>query len=119
MQRNPRADELAMIQSELPEVTSIDCSDLNDDLAGGLYLLNQLDHYLCVSNTNLHLRAALRKRCDVLVPVAGDFRWPHANPASTASQSRSPWFSDFPLYRQRMDGSWKEALAAAKQALKL
>lgn len=119
MQRNPRVEELVMIQSELPEVTSIDCSDLNDDLVGGLYLLNQLDHYLCVSNTNLHLRAALRKRCDVLVPVAGDFRWPHASPTAAGTQSRSPWFNEFPLYRQKMDGSWKEALAAAKQALKL
>jgi len=124
MQRNPLPEELALIQRELPEVTSIDCSDLNDDLIGGLYQLNQLDHYLCVSNTNLHLRAALRKRCDVLVPVAADFRWPgtrwpNTQSATGGSQARSPWFSEFPLYRQRMDGSWQEALANARQALKL
>jgi len=119
MQRNPRPDEVALIQSELPEVTSIDCSDLNDDLIGGLYMLNQLDHYLCVSNANLHLRAALRKRCDVLVPVAADFRWPNTPKTSDDAPLRSPWFGEFPLYRQRMDGSWSEALVNAQRALKI
>lgn len=119
MQRNPIPEELVLIQGELPEVTSIDCSDLNDNLIGALYLLNQLDRYLCVSNTNLHLRAALRKRCDVLVPVAGDFRWPNTRPNAPGAPQKSPWFGEFPLYRQRLDGSWAEALAAARNAMNL
>ena len=112
LQRNPHAEELALIQSELPQVTSIDCSDLNDDLCGALWLLNQLDHYVCVSNTNLHLRHCLRKRCDVLAPVAGDFRWPN-------TRDNSPWFANCPVYHQQHDGDWLAALGEVQRALQL
>jgi len=112
LQRNPNPEELALIQSELPQITSIDCSDLNDDLCGALWLLNQLDHYVCVSNTNLHLRHCLRKRCEVLAPVAGDFRWPN-------TRDNSPWFSNCPVYHQQHDGDWLSALGEVQHSLGL
>jgi hypothetical protein len=39
----------------------------------------------------------------VLIPHPPEWRWGLA--------SRSPWFPEAPLYRQRVDGDWSEAFA--------
>jgi hypothetical protein len=69
-----------------------------------LALLALLDDYVTVSNTNVHLRAAVNRGCRVLIPSPPEFRW-------MAAGSVSPWFPDCRIYRQGPDGSWDEALA--------
>lgn len=80
-----------------------DASDMNDDLEDALALLDVLDEYVCVSNTNTHLRAALGKTAKVLVPFPPEWRW-------MAEGSESVWFPGFGVYRQTPERSWKIAL---------
>lgn len=81
-----------------------DMSEMNDDLESMLALLGQIDDYVCVSNTNLHLRASLRKPSRVLVPNPPEFRW-------MAEGETSPWFPESRIYRQAADGDWSKALS--------
>jgi Tfp pilus assembly protein PilF len=81
-----------------------DLSALNDDLEAMLALLDRLDDYVAVSNTNVHLRASAGRPSRVLVPMPADWRWLSAG-------GESPWFPGSWIYRQAKDGDWDGALA--------
>ena len=68
-----------------------------------LALLALIDDYIGVSNTNMHLRAAVGKTARVLVPTPPEWRW-------MAEGQESPWFPGFTVYRQGYDGGWEGAL---------
>ena len=68
-----------------------------------------LDEYIGVSNTNMHLRAAVGKSGRVLVPHPADYKWMAAG--------RSPWFPAFKVYRQSVDGGWGTAFASLSSDL--
>ena len=103
LQRQPKAGEVEELTAACgPRV--VDLSALNADLEGIHALLAQLDDYVCVSNTNVHLCAALGRPARVLVSRAVEFRW-------MAEGERSPWFAGFPVYRQGPKGDWDEAMA--------
>ncbi|RPJ44071.1 MAG: hypothetical protein EHM16_16420 [Betaproteobacteria bacterium] len=80
-----------------------DFSDLNDDLESMLALLELIDDYVGVSNTNMHLRAAAGRAARVLVPNPPEWRW-------LALGRASPWFPQFTVYRQSLRGDWNDAL---------
>ena len=67
-----------------------------------LALMDVLDDYVGVSNTNMHLRALLSKPAKVLVTHPAEYRW--------MSSGSSAWFPNFKLYRQSQTGSWDIAL---------
>src|SRR3990167_2888486 len=73
-----------------------------------LAVMNQLDEYVCVSNTNVHLRAGLGKTSRVLVPEPPEFRW--------GLGVASPFFPGCRVYRQR-GGAWQPALNQLKDDL--
>lgn len=100
LQREPRADE-----ARLPGADFTAC---NDDLEDMLALMALIDHVVGVSNTNMHLRAAVGGKAHVLVTHPAEYRW-------MASGETSPWFPDFRLYRQGADGSWDAALGALRR----
>jgi tetratricopeptide (TPR) repeat protein len=83
----------------------LDAAAMNDDLEEALALLDVLDDYVGVSNTNTHLRAALGKAGTVLVPSPPEWRW-------AAAGAESPWFPGFRLVRQTPQRVWDPALAA-------
>jgi tetratricopeptide (TPR) repeat protein len=101
IQRAPLADETATLATLVGRPVH-DLSSVNDDLARMLALLSVIDDYVGVSNTNMHLRAALRRPARVLVPHPPEFRW-------LARGDRSPWFPEFTVYRAESD--WDAALA--------
>ncbi|MFN7088135.1 MAG: tetratricopeptide repeat protein [Burkholderiales bacterium] len=103
LQRHPAAGQIEALARALGQPVH-DFTDLNEDLEGMLALLALIDEYVGVSNTNMHLRAAAGRTAHVLVPCPGEWRW-------LASGSSSPWFPDFRIYRQALDGSWDGALA--------
>ena len=103
LQRQPRAGELDAFAAPAGRALH-DAAFANDDLEDALALLDLLDDYAGVSNTNTHLRAGLGKPARVLVPWPPEWRWLDRG-------ERSPWFTAMPLYRQRADGGWDEALA--------
>lgn len=104
LQRLPQPGEISRFADMLGRPVH-DMTDLNDDLEAMLAVLDGLDDYVCVSNTNTHLRAGLGKPSHVLVPHPADYRW-------MRSGDRSPWFPGAKLYRETLADGWVTALAA-------
>ena len=98
LQRDPKPGEIKAFQEAMGRPVH-DFSTLNDDLEAMLALLALLDDYVGVSNTNMHLRAAVGKTARVLVPTPPEWRW-------MAEGKESPWFPGFSVYRQGYDGGW-------------
>ena len=101
LQRHPAPGEIEAFQETLGRPVH-DLSALNEDLEAMLALLSLIDEYVGVSNTNMHLRAAVGKTARVLVPSPPEWRW-------MAEGRESPWFPGFSVYRQGYDGSWEGA----------
>ncbi len=106
LQRRPADGEVAGFAEALGRPVG-DFTAINDDLEAALALLSLVDDYVCVSNTNVHLRAAVGRRCRVLVPTPPEFRWM----AASVAPRESPWFPGSAVYRQQADGGWDEPLA--------
>ncbi len=109
LQRLPGEGELNAFSGQMGRPAH-DLTALNNDLEAMLALLSLIDDYVGVSNTNMHLRAAVGKPARVLVPAPPEWRW-------MAEGKESPWFPGFTVYRQRQDGNWEPALAALRQDL--
>jgi Flp pilus assembly protein TadD len=108
LQRHPRAEEIEIFTRALGRPAH-DLSDLNENLEDMLALLAELDDYVGVSNTNMHLLAGLGKTARVLIQNPPEWRWLNEG-------SESPWFPGFTLYRQQQTGqppaaSWSDPLA--------
>jgi len=101
VQRNAAPGEIARL-STLSGRPVVDFEDFNQDLPSMLALMALVDEYVGVSNTNLYLRAACGRSARTLVTAPTDWRW-------TERGHRSPWFPDFPLYRECRDRGWQQA----------
>jgi tetratricopeptide (TPR) repeat protein len=109
LQRGPAAGEVA----DLARMSGRPVADFtadNESLEDMLAIVSEVEAYVAVSNTNVHLRAAVSLPTHVLVARPPDWRWMDAG-------ERSPWFPDCPLYRQQSDSSWDDALAALRAAV--
>ena len=104
LQRNPEPGETASLAARATQAVH-DWSSLNDDLEDMLALLKLLDAYVGVSNTNMHLCAAVGSAARVLVPHPPEWRWMSAGDVS-------PWFPGFKIYRQNAVHGWAPALEA-------
>lgn len=103
LQRQPAAGELAAFARALGRPVA-DLSALNDRLEDMAGVLALIDEYVGVSNTNMHIRAGLGAPARVLVPFPPEFRW-------MQSGDHSPWFPEFPLYREQpVPRGWETAL---------
>jgi hypothetical protein len=109
LQRKPAPGEIDALAHALGRPVH-DFTDLNEDLEGMLALLAQIDEYIGVSNTNMHLRASVGRTGRVLVPSQPDCRWMYAGRSSV-------WFPGFTVYRQSPRGDWITALADLKRDL--
>lgn len=109
LQRAPEPGEAEAFAGRLGRPV-LDLSALNDDLEAMLAVLDLLDEQVCVSNTNVHLRAGLGRASRVLVPFPPEFRW-------MKDGAQSPWFPGSPVYREAADGDWTAALAALARDL--
>jgi tetratricopeptide (TPR) repeat protein len=102
VQRHPEAGETERLAGMLG-VPVHDASGLNSDLEMMLALMGLVTEYVGVSNTNMHLRAALGGLARLLVPNPAEWRW-------MAQGRTSPWFPHFSVYRQSTDLSWDDAV---------
>ena len=109
LQRHPVATEIDRLAMACGRPVA-DCTDVNEHLEDMLALLELLDDYVGVSNTNMHLRAATGRTARVLVPNPAEWRWMHGG-------NSTPWFPEFRIYRQSMQGDWSPALAALARDL--
>ncbi len=103
LQRLPRPEDHAAFEAGLGRPAA-DLSAANQDLETMLALLEALDEYVGVSNTNMHLRAAAGRTARVLVPRPYEWRW-------MAAGEFSPWFPGFRIYREERPARWKTAFA--------
>ncbi len=102
LQRNPTSGELdAMSKTLNRPILNVD--EYNNDLERMLCILNLLDRYIAVSNTNIHLRAGLGKQSHVLVPYPSEWRW-------MENGKHSHWFSKCTIYRQSKNRNWDDAI---------
>lgn len=101
VQRLPLEGEIATMSERLGRPVH-DMTALNDDLEAMLALMGRIDEYVCVSNTNVHLRHAVGRPCRVLVPHPPDYRW-------MQDGAESPWFPGAAIYRETADGGWEGA----------
>ena len=100
LQRNPNPRDIDLLEKGLQR-KAFNFSYINNDLEETLAFLSIIDGYLTVSNTNVHLMAALGKSASIFIPHPPEWRW--------ARSAQSPWFPNFPLYRQDSSGSWEKA----------
>lgn len=110
IQRAPEAEEAKAFAAGLGR-PYLDLARLNDKLPDMLALLDSVDEYVAVPNTNLHLREALGKSSQILInrPYQ-DWRWMIAG--------NSPWYPKAHCYRQQPDGSWEGVLQNLQAALR-
>lgn len=109
VQREPLSGETGRLAADLGMPVH-DLSPMNDDLEDMLALMSLVDEYVCVSNTNVHLRASTGLSSRILIPNPPEFRWMTQGP-------ESPWFKGTKLYRQGVDGDWITAFAALRDDL--
>lgn len=101
LQRLPYVEDMKKLGSILPRAI-LDLSAVNENLPSMLALLACLDEYVCVSNTNVHLRAGIGLKGRVLIPEP-EYRW-------GAEGDESPWFEGWKVYRKTNEGGWDAAL---------
>jgi tetratricopeptide (TPR) repeat protein len=109
LQRAPTPEEMQVLSAAAGAPVH-DLSALNDDLVEMLALLAQLDEYVAVSNTNIHLLAGLSRSARVLISHPPEWRW-------MRGEGGSVWFPGFPVYRRGMRRDWSEALERLRRDL--
>ncbi|HWA38072.1 MAG TPA: tetratricopeptide repeat protein [Burkholderiales bacterium] len=109
LQRAPQAADQAAFDAGLGR-KAVDLSALNQDLETMLAVLELVDEYVGVSNTNMHLRAATGRPARVLVPRPYEWRWMYEG-------STSPWFPGFRVYRETREARWAPALGEVARDL--
>lgn len=102
MQRNPRDEENRLLVN-ISNNPVAQLHTYNNDLEDMLALVGILDDYIAVSNTNVHLRAAVGLPTRVLIPFPPEWRW-------LTQGKHSPWYPDITTYRQAANGHWDIAL---------
>jgi len=102
LQRLPASGEVASL-SRAAGRQAHDLSELNERLDEMAAVLALIEDYVGVSNTNMHIRAAVGKTARVLVPFPPEYRWLHAG-------DESPWFPGFRVHRQPNSLDWTQAL---------
>jgi hypothetical protein len=103
IQRDPAAGEIDALSKAIGAPVH-DFTAVNADLEDALALLAQVDDYVGVSSTLVHLRAGVDRNARVLVPFPYEWRWMESGDAS-------PWFPRATVYRQDAQGDWSAALA--------
>ena len=98
------------VETALGKDRVLDASGLDQDLCELLASLSCLDGLVGVSNTNVHLMAALGQGGQLLVPFPPEFRW-------QSDGDFSPWFPRFRVARQNSLGDWSAALAELPMGL--
>jgi len=102
IQRDPGAGEIEALSKAIGAPVH-DFTAVNADLEDALALLVQVDDYVGVSSTLVHLRAGVDRPARILVPFPYEWRWMESGEAS-------PWFPRATVYRQDASGDWSAAL---------
>ena len=112
LQRDVDVEEITTF-SEILGRQAYDFTDYNQDLNKMASLLKLIDHHVSVSNTNVHLRAAVGRPSSVLVPVYTVARiW-------IDKEQSSSWYPGTNIYRQSTELSWDYSFERLQKDLQL
>ena len=112
LQRDVVAEEITAF-SEILGRRVHNFSDYNQDLDKMAALLKLIDHHVTVSNTNVHLRAAVGKSSSVLIPMYTVARiW-------IDQEKSSSWYPGTVIYRQNEKLGWDHSFGRLKKDLQL
>lgn len=110
VQRNPEPEATQRLESLLGKQLH-DFSDINDDLENALAIMDLVDEYIGITNTNMNLRESLGKTARALVSLNDDWRW-------GKDGKELVWFPSFNIYRETSIG-WDDALKQLQVDLKV
>lgn len=113
LQYGDTAAERARVEAALGvHITHFDDLDLRADVDGVAALAQACDLVISVSNTTVHLAAALGRPTWVLVPANAGNLWYWMRGAD-----HTPWYPSVTIFRQAKPGDWQESLAAVERKL--
>jgi tetratricopeptide (TPR) repeat protein len=113
LQYGDTTTERAALRAELGvEITHIEGLDLRDDLDGLAALISACDLVISVSNTTVHLAAALGKPTLIMVPAAAGNLWYWMR-----DTSHTPWYVTATIFRQKTLGEWSDTIQEVKKTL--
>ena len=103
LQRQPQPGELAEMEKLLGRPL-LDFTALNDQLETMLALLNEIDQYIAVPNTNVYFRSSLGKSTQVMLTTPAGYTW-------LRGQRASFWYPHAVLHRATIENDWNAAFA--------
>lgn len=113
LQYGDTAEERAAVEANLGvPIIHIDGLDLREDIDGVAALIAACDLVISVSNTTVHLAAALGKPTWIMVPAAAGNLWYWMRGAN-----HTPWYPSATIFRQKTLGQWAEIIRAVKNRL--
>jgi ADP-heptose:LPS heptosyltransferase len=113
LQYGDTAQERAAVEAELGiSLIHVPDLDLREDLDGVASLIGACDLVISISNTTVHLAAALGTPTWVLVPAAAGNLWYWMR-----DTDRSPWYASAVIVRQKVRGQWADIIQDVKGRL--
>jgi ADP-heptose:LPS heptosyltransferase len=99
-----KGDAAAQLAALPPEVSVLDGSSADQDLAETAALVASLDLVITTDTCIPHLAAAMGKPVWMLVPLLADWRW-------MQETETTPWYPTMRIFRQSASGDWAGVLA--------
>lgn len=113
LQYGDTADERAVAEAQLGiSIIHAPNLDLREDVDGLAALIAACDIVISISNTTVHLAAALGKSTWVMVPAAAANLWYWMR-----ATDRSPWYASAVIFRQKVRGEWDDTIRDVKARL--
>ncbi|MBY0511388.1 MAG: tetratricopeptide repeat protein, partial [Rhodospirillaceae bacterium] len=113
LQYGDTAEERAAVEAELGiALTHVPDLDLREDIDGVSALISVCDLVISISNTTVHLAAALGRPTWVLVPATAGNLWYWMR-----DTDHSPWYASAVIFRQKTRGQWDEIIREVKSRL--
>jgi hypothetical protein len=103
--------ELARRLTTLPNARPLDPAVTGaKDFLDTAQTISGLDLVITVDTAVAHLAGALGKRCWVMLPFVGDWRW-------LRDRNDSPWYNSVRLFRQPQPGDWNAVIEKVEEEL--